>query len=253
MSMLSAKARPRRKPSSVPKMPTAAPLRKNTRMMAPRVAPMVRMIAMSRPLLFTSMVMPVMMLNAATTMIRVRIRNITLRSICSAAKKCELSCCQSTSRASGPSAGQQVAPVAGDPLGLVHHDLDRVHPVRQLEVGLRVGERDVDEAVVVFVHPDLEDRADGEGLDPRHAAEGRGRTLGRDQRDLAADAQPHPLRHPAADRGRARRVETGQRALLRRGWRSPRAPAGRPDARRGPGRRRRRRWRWPSPGPRRRA
>ena len=77
---------------------------KKIRMIAPRVAPMVRRIAMSRPLFFTSMVMPVMMLKAATTMIRVRIRNITLRSTCSAAKKCELSCCQSTSRTSAADA-----------------------------------------------------------------------------------------------------------------------------------------------------
>ncbi len=104
VSMLSAKARPSRKPSRVPTTPIEAPLRRKTRRIAPRVAPIVRMIAMSRPLLFTSMVMPVMMLKAATRMIRVRIRNITLRSTWSAAKKWELSCCQSTSRSVGPPA-----------------------------------------------------------------------------------------------------------------------------------------------------
>ena len=53
--------------------------------MAPLPAPMVRRMAMSRPLSFTSMVREVMMLNAATTMISVRIRNITFRSTRTAA------------------------------------------------------------------------------------------------------------------------------------------------------------------------
>lgn len=50
---------------------------------------------MSRPLSFTSMIIDEMMLKAATTMISVRIRNITLRSTWSALKKLELACCQS--------------------------------------------------------------------------------------------------------------------------------------------------------------
>ena len=79
------------------------------RRIAPLVAPMVRRMAMSRPLLFTSIVMPVMMLKAATRMIRVRIRNITLRSTSSAVKKCELSCCQSTRRAFVPASAASSA------------------------------------------------------------------------------------------------------------------------------------------------
>ena len=75
---------------------------------------------------------------------------------------------------------------------------------RQLEVGLRVGERHEDEAVVVLVHADLEHRADGEGLDPRHDAQRGRRTLGRDQGELAAEPEAHPLRHAAADGRRAR-------------------------------------------------
>ena len=55
------------------------------RSIAPRVAPMVRRMAMSRPLSFTSMVSEEMMLNAATRMISVRIRNITFRSTRTAA------------------------------------------------------------------------------------------------------------------------------------------------------------------------
>ena len=45
-----------------------------------RGAPIVRMIAISWDLSFTSMIMEEIILNAATTMINVRIRNITLRS-----------------------------------------------------------------------------------------------------------------------------------------------------------------------------
>ena len=77
---------------------------KKIRMIAPRVAPMVRRIAMSLPLSFTSMIMPEMMLNAATMMIRLRIRNITLRSTLSAVKNEALACCQSTRRPAPPTA-----------------------------------------------------------------------------------------------------------------------------------------------------
>ena len=78
--MLSAKDTPSASPSSVPVTPTLAPDRKKMRMIMPRVAPMVRRIAMSRPLSFTSMIRLEMMLKAATMMISDRIRNITLRS-----------------------------------------------------------------------------------------------------------------------------------------------------------------------------
>ena len=45
---------------------------------------------MSRPLSFTSMIRPETMLSAATSTISVRIRNMTLRSTCSALKKVAL-------------------------------------------------------------------------------------------------------------------------------------------------------------------
>ena len=51
---------------------------------------MVRRMAMSGPLSFTSMIRPEMMLSAATSTISVRIKNITLRSTCSALKKVAL-------------------------------------------------------------------------------------------------------------------------------------------------------------------
>ena len=56
---------------------------------------MVRRIAMSEPLSFTSMIRPETMLSAATSTIKVRIRNITLRSTCNALKKVALRCRQS--------------------------------------------------------------------------------------------------------------------------------------------------------------
>ena len=72
---------PRPKPASVPTTPMLAPDSMKMRRIMPREAPIVRRIAMSRPLSFTIMIMPEMMLKAATRMISVRIRNITLRSI----------------------------------------------------------------------------------------------------------------------------------------------------------------------------
>jgi hypothetical protein len=48
---------------------------------------MVRNMAMSRLLSFTNMVRPEMIFSAATSTIKVRIKNITVRSICSASKK----------------------------------------------------------------------------------------------------------------------------------------------------------------------
>ena len=64
-------------------------------MIEPCVAPMVRRMPMSRPLSFTSMIRLEAMLNAATSTISVRIRNITLRSTCSALKNVALRCRQS--------------------------------------------------------------------------------------------------------------------------------------------------------------
>ena len=86
---------PSRKPTTVPTTPIEAPVIRKIRMIAPWVAPMVRRMAMSLPLSFTSMIRPETMLSAATSTIRVRIRNITLRSTWSALKKVALRCRQS--------------------------------------------------------------------------------------------------------------------------------------------------------------
>ena len=77
----------RRKPTIVPTTPTEAPVTMNTRMIAPWVTPMVRRMPMSRPLSFTSMIRPEAMLNVATITMMVKMRNMTLRSTCSALKK----------------------------------------------------------------------------------------------------------------------------------------------------------------------
>ena len=55
-------------------------------MIAPRVAPMVRRMAMSALLSFTSMIRPEMMFSAATSTISIRMRNMTLRSTSSTPK-----------------------------------------------------------------------------------------------------------------------------------------------------------------------
>jgi len=95
LSMLSQNSTPSRKPAMVPMTPMLAPDRKKMRMIMPAVAPMVRRMAMSRPLSLTSMIMLETMLKAATTMISVRMRNMTFLSTWMALKKVEFTCCQS--------------------------------------------------------------------------------------------------------------------------------------------------------------
>ena len=66
-SIFQQKRMPSAAPASVPTTPMLAPVIRNTRMMAPLLAPMVRRMPISRPLSFTSMMSPEMMLKAATT------------------------------------------------------------------------------------------------------------------------------------------------------------------------------------------
>ena len=133
--MLRLTTTPRTKPASVPTVPIDAPVMKNTRMIAPRVAPMVRRIAMSWPLSFTSMVRPEMMLSAATSTISVRIRNMTLRSTSSAEKKVTLRCRQSVS-STWPVRGLLDRPAAARStvVGIVEVDLDRARLVVEVEI-----------------------------------------------------------------------------------------------------------------------
>jgi len=106
--MFAAKTSPSAKPAIVPKTPIEAPVIRNTRMIAPRVAPMVRRIAMSFDLSFTSMIRPETMFRAATMTIRVRMMNMTLRSTSRAAKKVRLRWRQSES-STGRSAAISIA------------------------------------------------------------------------------------------------------------------------------------------------
>ena len=61
-------------------MPIVAPVIRKILMIAPRVAPIVRSTAIARALSCTSMIMPEMMLSAATSTIRDKIANITFAS-----------------------------------------------------------------------------------------------------------------------------------------------------------------------------
>ena len=104
LSILTMKTTPITRPSRVPATPIDAPAMKNTRIMAPRVAPMVRRMAMSDDLSFTSMINPETMFSVATRMISDRIRNMVLLSTCSAESIVPFSSCQVTSRIIGPAA-----------------------------------------------------------------------------------------------------------------------------------------------------
>ena len=67
-------------PASVPSAPIVAPARKKIRRIEPCPAPMVRRMAMSRPLFFTSITRPEMMFIAAMATSSIRISRMTLRS-----------------------------------------------------------------------------------------------------------------------------------------------------------------------------
>ena len=101
-----------------------APVSMKMRRTMPREAPIVRSIAMSRPLSFTIMIMLEMMLKAATTMIRVRIRNMTLRSISTALNRLEFACCQSTMRTLPPSASADLRADFAHPVGIGGEDFE---------------------------------------------------------------------------------------------------------------------------------
>ena len=103
-SILAQNRTPMPKPKMVPTTPIDAPEMKKTRITAPRVAPMVRSMAMSPDLSFTSMVRPDTMFSAATRMISDRIRNITLASTLIASNSWTFRFCQGMARVVGPAA-----------------------------------------------------------------------------------------------------------------------------------------------------
>ncbi len=183
-------------------------------MIAPCVAPMVRRMAMSRPLSFTSMIRPETMLSAATSTIRVRIRNITLRSTCSALKNVALRWRQSIMKIGRCAASVTSLAVAVDPVGIVGIDLDRGDVAGAVEIGLRLRQRHEHEGGVVFRHADLEHRRDLVDLDARRGAHRRHRAARRDQRDVVAGAQRELIGEPAPDRDALPFVEAFERALL---------------------------------------
>ena len=168
-------------------------------MIEPWVAPMVRRMAISGPLSFTSMMRPEMMLSAATSTIRVRIRNMTLRSTCSALKNVALRWRQSIMKIGRRGrVGDELA-VAIDPVGIVDIDLDRGNVAGAVEIGLRLGHRHEHERGVVFRHADLEHGGDLVGLDARRRPHRRHRAARRHQREIVAGAQRELIGEPAAD------------------------------------------------------
>ena len=78
--MFQQNTRPNNVPVVVPTTPMLAPVIRNTRIMLPLLAPIVRNTAISAFFDRTSMIMDEIMLKAATRIISVNIKNITLRS-----------------------------------------------------------------------------------------------------------------------------------------------------------------------------
>ena len=115
------------------------------------------------------------MLNAATSTISVRIRNITLRSTCSALKNVALRCRQSIMKIGRWAASVTSLPELRDLVGIVGVDLDRGDVAVAVEIGLRLGQRHEHEGGVVFRHADLEHRRDLVDLDARRGAHRRHR------------------------------------------------------------------------------
>ena len=144
----------------VPTTPIEAPVMRNTRMMAYFVAPMVRRIAMSLRLSFTSMIRPDTILSVATSTISVKIMNMTLRSTCSALKKTELRCRQSIMKMDRPAASVISGRSCADLFRIFGIDLDRGHVTGAIEIGLRFGQRHEHDGRIVFRHADLEYRGD---------------------------------------------------------------------------------------------
>ena len=169
---------------------------------------------MSRPLSLTSMIRPETMLNAATSTISVRIRNITLRSTWSALKNVALRCRQSTMKIGRPAASVTDLRKSIDLVRIVGIDLDRGDVVGAIEIGLRLGQRHEHEGGVVFRHADLEHRRDLVGLDARRRAHRRHGAARRDQRHAVAGAQRELIGEPPADHHALPLVEAFERALL---------------------------------------
>ena len=173
--MLSARRRPSAKPASVPTTPIEAPVIRKTRMIAPRVAPMVRRIAMSLDLSFTSMIRPGDDVERRDQHDQRQDEEHDV--------PLDLERGEEGAVALAP-VGEQDRPLGRlldrrarlvDPVGVVEEDLDDVHVAVAVEVGLRLGERHVDEGRVELRHADLEDGDDRIALDARRGAEGRRR------------------------------------------------------------------------------
>ena len=183
----------------VPTTPMLAPVIRNTRMIAPWLAPMVRRMPMSRPLSFTSIIRPEMMLNAATSTITDRMMNIMLRSTSSTVKKLSLRCRQSEKCSDGSLTCAHGRHLLGHRLRVGHQHLQHVDRIALVEEALGVRQRHEDHAAVVLRHAHLEDGQHLVGLDARRRAERRRGAARRHQRDGIADVDAQRVGEPRAD------------------------------------------------------
>ena len=183
---------------------------------------------MSRPLFFTSMTRPEMMLSAAISTTIERMMNITRRSVSSAERKAPEASRQVQSSARGPAAAASAGSSSSTRSGSLDHHLDLVGAALAVEEALRLVEGHVDAGLVDVVAADAEDVDDRVVVDPRLGAEGRVHALRRDQRDDVADADAEVARDAAADgdavaelrRGRRRRSRGARPAAPPRGRRA---------------------------------
>ncbi len=142
-----------------------------------------------RDLSFTSMIRPETMFSAATRMIKVRIRNITLRSTVQRLEEAGIGVLpgdQSRAVARGLGQARQHGEII---VGIGDHHFDAADAAFGVEEKLRFLQRHEDEAGVVLRHADAEGARHRIGLDPGRGAEGRDIALGRDQGDGAAGMQ----------------------------------------------------------------
>ena len=108
------------------------------------------------PLSFTSMMRPEMMLSAATRTIMVSIMNITLRSTCQRGEESLVALSpvrQQDRRPAASSMASSTHPMSSGLSTIISSDCTFF----RTEILLRLGQRHIDNALVIFRHADLED------------------------------------------------------------------------------------------------
>ena len=191
-------------------------------MMAPLLAPMVRRMPISRPLSFTSMMRPEMMLNAATTTITDRMMNIMLRSTSSTVKKLSFRWRQSekcSARDAGLASWRPSCSPTSSGSATNTSSTSTASPL--LKIALRLGERHEDHGAVVLGHAHLEHGRHLVGLDARRRAEGRRRRpRGDTSVTRVADVDAQRIGKPRADGDALLAVEAVEACRSGYCWRS---------------------------------